>query len=66
VRQNLRHKAIGPFSQTQMFIRYLDEDPSLCRYTIGPDGRLVGMFWTFPICLEMLRDYPHMLSMDST
>ena len=65
-RAKMRREAAGPYTQTQLFIKTLQDSGEFFRICRGPDNRIIGVFWTFPWCKEMVKNYPDILSMDNT
>ena len=65
-RAKLQRQAAGPYTQTQRFIHALQESGEFHRICRGLDDRIIGVFWTFPCCKEMVKSYPDIISMDNT
>ena len=65
-RAKLRREAAGPYTQTQLFLKALQDSGEFFRICRGPDNRIIGVFWTFPWCKAMVKNYPDVLSMDNT
>ena len=65
-RAKMRREAAGPYTQTQLFIKTLQDSGEFFRICRGPDNRIIGVFWPFPWCKEMVKNYPDVLSMDNT
>jgi len=57
----------GPRSATQQFLHELEITEGVYyRISRGPQGRIDRIFWTYPWCIDLLRRFPGLLSMDST
>ena len=65
-RARMERAAAGPYTQTQRFIQALQQSQTFHRICRGHDDRIIGVFWTFPWCREMVQKYPDVIAMDNT
>lgn len=64
-KQKLHKKALNGLTPTQALVALFDEQGVYHRVLVHGD-RLAGIFWTYPVCMELWRRYNSVVSFDNT